>query len=100
MSSYRIIVRTQADLDVDEALAWYENERPGLAIEFLGELRATFDRLADGPFKYQHLRSGVRRALLKRFPYAVFFIVEDDVVLVTAVLHTSRDPATWQRRID
>lgn len=40
-----------------------------------------------------HLRSGIRRALVHRFPYAVYFAVEDDVVVVLAVLHASRDPA-------
>jgi plasmid stabilization system protein ParE len=85
---------------VDDALAWYERDRPTLALEFLAELRASFDRIADGPFRYPHLRSGVRRALVKRFPYAVYFTVEDDVILVVAVVHTSRNPAAWQRRIE
>jgi plasmid stabilization system protein ParE len=42
--------------------------------------------------------SGIRRALLRRFPYAVYFAVERDVVVILAVLHVSRDPAEWQRR--
>jgi plasmid stabilization system protein ParE len=48
--------------------------------------------------RYQDLRSGIRRALLRRFLYAVYFAVEADVVVVLAVLHVSRDPAEWQRR--
>jgi plasmid stabilization system protein ParE len=49
-------------------------------------------------FGYQDLRLGIRRALLRRFPYAVYFAVDGDVVVVIAVLHASRDPAEWQRR--
>ena len=64
----------------------------------VAELRAAYDRVADGPLQYQHLRSGIRRALVRRFPYAVYFAVEDAVVVVLAVLHASRDPAEWQRR--
>jgi plasmid stabilization system protein ParE len=67
-------------------------------LEFLDELHATYDRIADGPFKYEDLRSGIRRALLRRFPYAVYFAVEVDVVVVLAILHVTRDPAEWQRR--
>ena len=54
--------------------------------------------IADGPLKYQELRDGIRRALLRRFPCAIYFAIEGDIVVVVAVLHASRDPAEWQRR--
>jgi plasmid stabilization system protein ParE len=69
-----------------------------LGLQFLDELRASYDRIVEGPLKYQELRSGIRRALLRRFPYAIYFAIEGDVVVVLAVLHASRDPAEWQRR--
>jgi hypothetical protein len=53
------------------------NEQPELGLEFLGELRATYDRVAAGPLGHQDRRSGVRRALLRRFPYAVYFAFGD-----------------------
>lgn len=98
MADYRLVAEPQVDLDIEDAFTWYENERPGLGIEFLSELRAAYNRIAQGPLKYQHLRSGLRSALLRRFPYAVYFAREDDVVVIVAVLHASRDPAEWQRR--
>lgn len=98
MTEYRLISEPPADADVEAAFEWYENERPGLGLEFLDELRAAYNRIADGPHKYQELRGGIRRALLRRFPYAVYFAIEGEVVVVVAVLHASRDPAEWQRR--
>ena len=98
MTTYRLIAEPRADLDVAAAFEWYETEQAGLGREFLAELRTTYDRVADAPLQYQHLRSGIRRALLRRFPYAVYFAIEADVVVVLAVLHASRDPAEWQRR--
>ena len=71
---------------------------PPTDLEFLAELRAAYDRIADGPLQDQNLQSGIRRALLRRFPYAVYFAVEADAVVVLAVLHVSREPAEWQRR--
>jgi toxin ParE1/3/4 len=94
---YRLISEPRADLDVDAAFGWYENERSGLGLEFLDELRTVYDRMVDGPLKYQELRSGIRRALLRRFPYAVYFVIEGAVVVVLAVLQATRDPAVWQR---
>ncbi len=98
MTEYRLVAEPELDLDIAAAFDWYEKEHAGLGYEFLGELRATYNRIADGPLKYQHLRSGIRRALVRRFPYGVYFAIEDDVIVVLAVLHVSRDPAEWQRR--
>ncbi len=55
-------------------------------------------RIADGARKYQELRGGIRPALFRRFPYAVYFAIEGDVAIVVAVLRASRDPAEWQGR--
>ena len=97
MTKYRLIAGPGVDLDIEAAFNWYEKEQTGLGREFVDELRATYDRIADGPFVYQEIRSGIRRDLLRHFPYAVYFAVEDDVV-VLAVLHASRNPSEWQRR--
>jgi plasmid stabilization system protein ParE len=72
---------------------------PGLGFEFLQELRVAYQRIIDGPTGYQELRSGIRRTLTRRFPYAVYFAVQGDAIVVLGVLHTARDPAEWQRRI-
>jgi plasmid stabilization system protein ParE len=100
LTTYRIVVDHRAELDVEDVLAWYEQERPGLGSRFLAEIRAAYARILDGPFKYQVLRSGVRHALLRVFPYSLFFVVDGDVIRVFAVLHARRSPSEWQRRID
>jgi plasmid stabilization system protein ParE len=96
---YAIAGEIAVEADVEAAFDWYEAEEAGLGFEFVRELRATYQRILDEPFRYQELRSGIRRALTRRFPYAVYFVVEDDIIIVVAALHTARDPAEWQRRI-
>ena len=88
----------RADLDIAEAVQWYESRQPGLGVAFLEQLRGTYDRIAASPLGYQKLRGEIRRALTRRFPYAVYFIVEESLVVVTAVLHLRRDPSAWQQR--
>ena len=56
MTTYRLVAEPGADLDVAATFEWYEKERSGLGQEFLAELRATYDRVADAPLQYQHLR--------------------------------------------
>jgi plasmid stabilization system protein ParE len=98
VTEYRLVAEPRVDLDVAAAYQWYEHEHPGLGAEFFDELLAVYERIAVGPLEYQDLRAGIRRALLRRFPYAVYFAVEDQFVVVLAVLHASRDPAAWQWR--
>jgi toxin ParE1/3/4 len=98
VTEYRLISEPSVDLDVEAAFEWYEKEQAGLGVEFLDELRATYNRIVEGPLKYQELRGSIRHALVRRFPYAVYFAVNGDLVVVVAVLHASRDPAEWQRR--
>lgn len=100
MKSYRVENKPIVDADVEAAFDWYEGEEFGLGYKFLDELRETYYRIQDGPLKYQVLRSGVRRALTRRFPFGVYFSIEGEVIVVLAVLHAAQDPAVWQRRVD
>jgi toxin ParE1/3/4 len=59
---------------------WYEREEPGLGFQFLAELRAAYELIVDHPVGYQDIRSGIRRALTRRFPYAVYFSVEGETI--------------------
>jgi plasmid stabilization system protein ParE len=98
VTEYRLVAEPRAELDVAAAYQWYESEQAGLGREFLEELRNAYDRIVEEPLRYQAVRSGIRRALIRRFPYAVYFAVDSDAVVVLAVLHVSRNPAEWQRR--
>ena len=99
MKRYAIEAEPAVEADVEAAFDWYEGEEPGLGFEFLEELRAAYHRILDHPFGYQDLRSGIRRGLTRRFPYAVYFSVEGETIVIVAVVSTARDPAEWQRRI-
>lgn len=65
MKAYRILSDVASDADIEAAFEWYESEQPGLGLEFLDEIRAAYGRILDGPFKYEDLRSGIRRAITK-----------------------------------
>jgi len=99
VTRYTVEAESAVEADVEGAFDWYEGEEPGLGFEFLEELRAAYHRILEHPFGYRDLRSGIRRALTRRFPYAVYFSVEGETIVIVAVLSTARDPAEWQRRI-
>lgn len=91
--SYRVFVRGAAERDVYAAQRWYEAQRPGLASEFNFEFNAMMDRLAETPLIYPELYRHVRRAVLHRFPYLVWYRVQEADVIVLACTHGKVDPA-------
>ena len=93
-----IVVRPAAAADIDEAFLWYEGQSPGLGHEFLGAAQALMDTVAQYPLRYPVVRRNTRRALLRRFPYAIYFRIYDEVVVVVACMHGRRNPRRWQVR--
>ena len=94
----RCIVRPAAAADIDDAFLWYEGQRPGLGHEFLAAADTLMDALAEHPFRYPIVHRDTRRALLRRFPYAIYFRVYDDVIVVIACMHGRRSPRRWRVR--
>lgn len=98
--SFDIIVRPEAENDMKEAFLWYEEQNPGLGYEFLLCVEAVFDTLMRHPELYRKVYQNIRRALTRRFPYGVFYIVEDTKVIILAVFHAKRDPGLLKERKD
>jgi plasmid stabilization system protein ParE len=95
----RVDIQPQARADAEEAAVWYEAQRPGLGIEFILELDAAIERAAESPAVYARQHAEVRRVLLRRFPYAVYFVYQGQVLEILAVLHQHRSPRLWRTRL-
>lgn len=96
--SYLIRIRPEAERDVEKAFSWYEEQRPGLGREFITELDTVYERLEETPLIYADIHRGVRRALIRRFPLAVFYLVTEIEVRVLGVVRMARNPLLWQKR--
>jgi plasmid stabilization system protein ParE len=94
-----LIIRPAAEDDLAEARAWYDNQREGLGDELLECVEEALDRIRRMPEAPAVLFEGVRRVLVRRFPYGVFYLVGDDEISVLAVYHSRRDPRGWQSRV-
>ena len=90
-----VIIRPEAELDLLEAFGWHEEQRTGLGFEFNIVLDATLAAIARDPQLSQILYGDVRRSLLRRFPYGVFYVTSETAVTVVAVFHARRDPQSW-----
>ena len=97
--SYELIIRPEAEAEMEEAFDGYENRVFGLGSDFLRCVDATLNSMARHPLQYRQVHRSVRRAIIRRFPYEIFFIDEHDRIIVMSVFHVRRNPKSWQERI-
>jgi plasmid stabilization system protein ParE len=87
-----------AEVDVEEAFGWYESQRPGLGAAFRHALDIAVGAVVSNPEAYAVVYRQTRRVLLPKFPYGLFYRVQDDVVVVIACVHAKRHPRIWRSR--
>lgn len=85
--------------EIIEASQWYEDKKSGLGYEFLLSVEAALFSIQRQPLIFQKVFGNSRRALVKRFPYGIFFIAEKDTITVIAVLSLYRNPELWQKKL-
>ncbi len=90
--NFNLTVLPDAEQDISEAYRWYEERSPGLGSEFLRAMDACLASIWRNPALRQTIDDLTRRALVRRFPYAVYYITEGDRIAVIACFHVRRDP--------
>jgi hypothetical protein len=88
----KVIFKAAAQAEIEEAFAAYEAVRRGLGAEFLDEVTRVERHLRANPALYQRIDGDIRRAVLRRFPYGLFHVVDGDEVTVLGCFHLHRDP--------
>ncbi len=98
MADRQVVFRPQAADDASEVQAWYESRRAGLGHEFGLAVDDLIGRVATNPFMFHRVHGEIRRAVLSRFPYAVYFRPAGDQVVVLAI-HGRQHPSRWKTRV-
>ena len=93
-----LIFRPEVREELDDAYSWYEAQQSGVGDDFLICVDETMTRILQMPESYPVIYRDVRRAVVRRFPYAVYYRIVSEGTLVIAIFHGSRDPKVWQKR--
>ena len=93
-----VLIRPAAAADIEDAFLWYQTQRDALGDEFREALRTALKKVGENPRLHQIIHRDTRRALLKRFPYGIYYKEFSEVVVIIACLHGRRDPKRWQSR--
>ena len=98
--SYRLRIQDAADLDIAEAIAYYERARVGLSFDFELCLEEGYSDILRAPLGYQIKYRNVRVKFIRRFPYGIHYLMEGEDIFIIAVFHQSRNPRNWFKRLN
>ena len=95
----RLVVRPAAEADIVDAALWYEARATGLGADFLRAVDVALAEIQRMPERFPVVQMQCRRALLRRFPYGIYFIATAELISVVACMHARRDPRRWEERV-
>ena len=88
----------EAEGEFRDAVIWYEHQRSGLGSEFILCIDEAVERVRRNPEAYPKVHESIRRIVVRRFPFALFYEISSADIRVLAIFHSRRDPSRWQRR--
>ena len=88
-----------AEIELDQAIEYYNYESPGLGDAFLTEVLKALDRIGEFPKAWHPLSARTRRCQMRRFPYGIIYQVRQDEILIVAIANLHRRPDYWEYRI-
>ncbi|MBF0275127.1 MAG: type II toxin-antitoxin system RelE/ParE family toxin [Nitrospinae bacterium] len=95
---FPIVFRRAAKAEFYEACEWYESKRLGLSLDFIFEIDYCLSLVSQNPHQYPFIHKDVRKVVVKRFPYCLYFRAENNRVVILAIFHIKRDPEIWRKR--
>ena len=98
--SRNLVIRRLAELDAADASDWYNQQQPGLGAEFIDQLDAELHLIVEAPERWPVYHRNMRRYLMRRFPFGIYYEFDEHVVRVAAIMHGARDPAFILRALD
>ena len=92
MGSFSVRLRTRALRDVRQIRNWYRKIDPTVEERFVLSLNEGLDKIEQRPFSYQIIHRNTRRVILVKFPYSIFYVIQDSRVIVIAIIHHKKNP--------
>lgn len=95
----RVVLDLLAEFELEQGRNWYEGKQPGLGIDFVTEVDATIERIRNSPEMYAKIKKNYRQALVKRFPYAIYYEFNQRTVKIYSIFNCSQDPTKLEERL-
>jgi toxin ParE1/3/4 len=85
-----VIIRKSAEIEILEAFVWYEDQEKNLGVKFLSSIDDALMAITKNPGAYQIIHKNLHRFLLRKFPYAIYYLIEENKIILLACFHQKR----------
>lgn len=97
--AFKLIIKPIVFADADDAVAYYERKSKGLGKRFYNNLLTSLEDIQQNPFTFSYIKKPVRRHLISKFPYKVYYLFSDETIYVIGISHAKRSNAFVKRRL-
>jgi hypothetical protein len=88
-----------AEIELEEAVAYYDEQELGLGDRFLDQVARAIDQIATNPLGWAKIEIDIRRCATGNFPFHIIYKIYSDEFLIIAIMHMRRKPLYWKKRI-
>jgi plasmid stabilization system protein ParE len=92
-----VIYRAAAERELRDAYKWYEERQAGLGAEFMRCVDSCTQLICRHPGMFPLTHRDIRQAVIRRFPFSIFYFIDAERIIVISVFHASRQPLKWDR---
>jgi plasmid stabilization system protein ParE len=97
--AFELIIKPIVFLDVEDAISYYEQRSQGLGKRFYDSFLSTIQSIQAHPHHFTYVYSSVRRCMVAKFPYKVFYIIEEEKIFIIGVTHAKRSNTFIRKRL-
>jgi hypothetical protein len=94
---YSILISPLVEVELYESALWYNKRKNNLGIEFIEEVDNTLKNIQTNPFQFKTVYREFKMALTKRFPFEIFYSIDESKILIHHIFHASRNPTIWKK---
>ncbi|MBN2890677.1 MAG: type II toxin-antitoxin system RelE/ParE family toxin [Bacteroidales bacterium] len=96
---YKVEITDEAKADLKEGIIWYKNKNSNLVEDFVSKVEKAVKTISENPLQFVALYKNSRKFKIDRFPYNIIYIIKEEKVIIFSIMHTSRNPQNWQKRV-
>ncbi|MDQ3683528.1 MAG: hypothetical protein M3352_10740 [Bacteroidota bacterium] len=97
--AFKLIIKPIVFADADEAVIYYEKKAAGLGKRFYAIFLHSLNKIQNKPFTFSYIKNPVRRCKVEKFPYKIFYTIEDDIIFIIGLSHAKRSNAFVKKRL-
>ena len=94
-----VVFLPEAEQEMIEAAKYYQLQALGLGVDYLSEVERAVQSIAESPRTWPVIEGGLRRRLIRRFPFGILYRIAPTEIVIIAIAHLKRRPGYWKKRI-